>query len=95
MNVCNIPPPPPEGGIYMADDQYTFWYQEPNGTMHTFAGVNTFRNIGQDPTVYQCDPETSSASGYSDDGSGFFISVTNYTDAIVYAPDGTQVSPLV
>ena len=95
FNVCNMPPPPPEGGIYMADDQYTFWYQEPNGTMHTFAGVNTFRNIGQDPTDYPCDAETSSASGYSDDGSGFFISVTNYTDAIVYAPDGTQVSPLV
>jgi hypothetical protein len=92
VNVCQ---PAEEGAIYSADDQYSFGYTEPNGTTHFFSGVATYYNIGTDPVNYPCDVETPSASGYSDDGSGFFIKVSNYDQAIVYAADGTQVYPRI
>ena len=34
---------------------------------------------------------TPNSTAYASDGSGFFMSITNYTNAVVYAPDGTKI----
>lgn len=59
------------------------WYiwTAPDGTKRSFS-FETWCAPGS------CQPN---GSGYSTDGSGFFLSVTNYTNANVYAPDGTLV----
>jgi RHS repeat-associated protein len=73
---------------YIDDEGYThmFWESSGNGSVNTTVGPNCADNH----------PD----SGYAMDGSGYFIKVTNTvtgnitsTNAIVYAPDGTQVYP--
>jgi YD repeat-containing protein len=66
---------------------YENWiYTAPDGTVHSFPGVQT---EAQGDT---CSSAThASSQGWASDGSGFWMSVTNYLDATVYAPDGTQV----
>jgi len=64
---------------------YSPWiWTAPNGTQHSF-NISTSGPIY--PTVCP-GTGTPSASGYASDGTGFYISITNYTTATVYAPDG-------
>jgi len=66
--------------------RYSPWYYvAPDGTQHTFP-VTTLMPFYPG----HCgNSGTPTAAGYANDGSGFYISITNYTAAIVYAPDGT------
>lgn len=62
------------------------WYA-PDGTQHAFP-VST-----KEPLYPTNCPSggISTARGYASDGSGFYISINNYTNATVYAPDGTTI----
>jgi RHS repeat-associated protein len=68
--------------------QYTPWiWTAPDGTIHSFPAS----------TKQQLYPgicgglQNSTSNAYASDGTGFYMSITNYTSAIVYAPDGTAV----
>jgi hypothetical protein len=64
---------------------YTPWiYIGPDGTQHSFPVRTTGALFLECPRT-----EIPNASGYASDGSGYFISITDYTTATVYAPDGT------
>jgi RHS repeat-associated protein len=63
---------------YFIDDQ---------GTTHSFPGSLIKNKCLQDPGI-------SSWSGYASDGSGYFLSITNYVNAKIYAPNGEQSSAL-
>jgi RHS repeat-associated protein len=79
------------GGTYQT--QYTqFTWIESNGTAHTFP-VTTYTDLP--PQGNDCNSEVPNGSGYSTDSTGYFMQVTNYTQATIYAPDGTQVYPVV
>jgi len=68
--------------------KYTPWiYSGLDGTQNSFS-------VYTEQAYSQFCPGTGypSASGYATDGSGYYISITNYTNATVYAPDGTVVS---
>jgi len=80
---CDTPPP-----IQFRTAHTAFVWTAPDGTSHRFP-IFTMR----DTTI--CQEDVSSDSTYADDSSGYFMSVTNYTSATVYAPDGTQVFPTV
>ena len=83
------------------DDYYWATYSPwiwvaPDGTQHTFQD-SSGNPVKTEAPIYPgiCGSNGSgipSASGYAADGSGFFISITNYTDATVYAPDGTKIT---
>ena len=74
----------PSGDDYKWETFSPFIWTGPDGTAHSFA-VSTRENIdGGCPGT-----NTPNASGYASDGSGYYISITNFTSAIVYAPDGT------
>lgn len=69
-----------------------FYWKSPEGITHTWQNLYTNEEFG--PHI--CDDigtNISTTSGYADDGSGFFLIVTNYRDMTVYAPDGRQVYP--
>jgi hypothetical protein len=71
-------------------DYVNFTWTEPDGTTHTFYGIDTWRMASI------CGGGTSpSGDALADDASGYHMYVTNYTHATVYAPDGTQVFPTV
>src|SRR5713226_1601683 len=71
-----------------ANNYSNFTWTEPNGTIHYF-GIST-RSSGS----LNCKgPKPSSGNGFGSDSSGFHMFVTNWTDAVVYARDGTQVYP--
>lgn len=65
-----------------------FSWTAPDGHIIPFGTINTI-NYGE------CGTSISTASGVATDASGYHMSVTNYTAATVYAPDGTQVYPYV
>lgn len=67
-------------------------YQEPSGTFHRTA--NAFKLINKDPSCTG-PASTPNGSAYAVDNSGFKIVVTNYTSVTVYAPDGSQVFPVL
>lgn len=79
---------------YSTVTYYPWIYVAPDGTQHAFpASVTT---VGPNyPGICGAIGNTPSAAGYASDGSGFYISITNYTNATVYAPDGTvnQIAP--
>ncbi len=67
-----------------------FAWIAPDGTSHSF-NIQTQSVSG---TPKACGFRNTSAGASSAiDSSGLYMSVTNYTDATVYAPDGTQVYP--
>ena len=70
-----------------------FDWQEPNGTMHTWSNQNMYTAQMFVDQVSNCSPygNVPSTSGYADDGSGFFMVVSNYTQMTIYAPDGRQI----
>lgn len=64
-----------------------FVWTAPDGTIHQFP-------ITTKNDHYDCDGGSiSSRSAYANDSSGYYMSVTNYTSATVFAPDGSQVYP--
>lgn len=80
---CDTPPPLNNRTFHVA-----FVWSSPDGTSHRFPIFTQ-----HDTTI--CAEDTSSGSAMADDSSGYFMSVTGYTNATVYAPDGTQVFPTV
>jgi YD repeat-containing protein len=69
-----------------------YFYQEPNGTTHRLP--NTFKLINKYPS---CVGPASNPDGtaYAMDNSGYKFVVINYTHMTVYAPDGSQVFPVL
>jgi RHS repeat-associated protein len=66
----------------------------PEGTSHRF-GVRT-QQYYPTPCNHNNPPVgIPNAAGYTNDSSGYYISITNYGNATVYAPDGRQVYPNV
>ena len=82
-NPCDTPPP-----IKSRTQYTTFTWTAPDGTTHRFPIVTM-----KDLTI--CNEGVSTGSAMADDSSGYFMSVTNYTSATVFAPDGTEVYPTV
>ena len=71
-----------------------FTLEMPDGTSHTFDGIKTkqgFPTECNDGSQYNIP----SGSARADDSSGYYMVVTNFEDAVVYAPDGTEVYPVV
>ena len=69
-----------------------YFYQEPNGTKHRLP--NTFKLINK---YSSCVGPASNPDGtaYAMDNSGYKFVVINYTHMTVYAPDGSQVFPVL
>jgi RHS repeat-associated protein len=82
-SACDTPPPITTRTFH--DD---FVWTAPDGTSHRFP-IFTQR----DRTI--CAEDITSDTEMADDSSGYTMSVTNYTSATVFAPDGTQVFPTV
>jgi hypothetical protein len=82
-----------ESGWCRLDDDYaeeTFgnWtYIEPDGTQHAFGLVTDIPNYPQDCGGL----DNPSDNGFATDASGYYMTVSHYTYATVYAPDGTIV----
>jgi RHS repeat-associated protein len=68
---------------------YNFTWTAPDGHQVPFGAITFFDNNDG------CGPNAPSGNGLATDASGYHIYVTNYTSAVVYAPDGTQVFPFV
>jgi YD repeat-containing protein len=70
----------------------SFSWAGPDGANHIWQNLFTEQDFGSVicPDAFG---NTASTAGYADDGSGFYMIVTNYTNAVVFAPDGTQVYP--
>jgi len=72
-----------------------FSWVGPGGASHRWKSLFTLET---NPTGAQCDGGVSgdspTASGYADDGSGFYLTVGNYDQWVVYAPNGSQVYPV-
>lgn len=69
-----------------------YFYQEPNGTFHRLA--HDFKLINKDDSCPGL-PSTPDGTAYPIDGSGYKFVITNYTNMTVYAPDGSQVFPVL
>jgi RHS repeat-associated protein len=82
-SACDTPPPITTRTFH--DD---FVWTAPDGTSHRFPIFTQ-----QDRTI--CAEDFPSDTELADDSSGYTMSVTNYTSAKVFAPDGTQVFPTV
>jgi RHS repeat-associated protein len=82
-SACDTPPP-----IRTRTFHTSFVWTSPDGTSHRFP-IFTQR----DRTI--CAEDITSDTEMADDSSGYTMSVTNYTSATVFAPDGTQVFPTV
>lgn len=87
--------------VYAQDTDYFFQYQDPSGAWHMFSAM-TQQPYGSpyNPETSPCQgqnlpnpPNQATASGNATDGSGYSISVTDYTSAVVYDASGNQVYP--
>lgn len=67
---------------------YPFIWTAPDGTQHSFP-VRTQKALY--PTICP-GGDNPNGSAYASDGSGFYLSITNYTTPTIYAPDGTIMS---
>jgi RHS repeat-associated protein len=65
-----------------------FTWTAPDGHLVPFGGIQTNRGN-------TCMTASTSFDSIATDASGYHIYVTNYTSAVVYAPDGTQMFPNV
>jgi RHS repeat-associated protein len=66
-----------------------FNWTDASGTKRFFTGMT------KEPLDPLCGLDFPNGGGMATDASGFRISIANYTDATIYAPDGTQVYPTV
>lgn len=69
------------------NDYTSFTWTEPDGTEHMFP-IHTETTGGTG-----CGSDTPSDTQMAADATGYIMKVTNYTQATVIAPDGTQVFP--
>lgn len=91
--------PAGQGGIYVEVNcyynQYTAWtYIDSSGVHHPFGSASTQQFSYQDvyPDGWTCPNNSySSTSGSANDGSGYQLSVSNYTSAKITASNGLQV----
>jgi hypothetical protein len=77
--------------------QYTQWqWTDASGTVHTFPGVSTVQ-YGQpnNPHCLGTSPGVPTSSGIASDGSGYYLSVTNYTNATITDAQGHTYTPQV
>ena len=71
---------------------YSPWiWTAPDGTQHSFSASTTQPLYPSDG--YCTDTDVPSSTAYASDGSGFYISISDYRNATVYAPDGTALGP--
>jgi RHS repeat-associated protein len=70
-----------------------FAWQGPDGAVHTWQSLYTEQDFGTQ-TCPDAFGDTSATAGYADDGSGFYLLVTNYQNLTVWGPDGNQVYPI-
>lgn len=71
-----------------AGGSYNFYWTAPDGTIRYFPNVTT------SSASSGCGTTSSSSTGYANDSSGYYMSITNYSNiAAVIAPDGTQIYP--
>ncbi len=77
---------------YYWDTHYPWIWVAPDGTQHAFPASVTTKEPYYPNLCNTLGPGITSASGYATDGSGYYISITNYTNWVVYAPDGTQLT---
>jgi RHS repeat-associated protein len=69
-----------------------FSYQDPDGTSKSFA-LQTYN--APTMTTINCPVDKPNDSGYALDGSGYFMAVTNYSQAVVLDNHGKRVYPSV
>jgi RHS repeat-associated protein len=70
-------------------DTYSPWiWVAPDGTQHSFPASTTIPRY----PPFCPGTGTPSSTAYASDASGYYISISNYVDATVYAPDGTIIS---
>ena len=80
---------PPNYGIQGTYPSYgPFTYSDPSGASHIFYA---FTDNTSGCTLGPAPTDAPSAQAYANDGSGYFLSVTNYNQVHIYAPDGTLV----
>lgn len=75
-------------GWYPYTKHVGFNWTDPYGTTHNFPGTTI------EPGEY-CGIDEPTFTSMATDGSGYRMIVSNYTQAVVHAPDGTQVYPVV
>lgn len=81
----------------VVDHQFEFtpYYGFKNWSYITEDGHSIPFGIGTGGEGDTCGSPSPSNNGTSTDASGYHLYLTNWTDAVVYAPDGTQVYPQV
>lgn len=65
-----------------------FIWSTPDGTQHSFP-IATITALH--PSNCPISNDTPTGSAFASDGTGYYMSVSHYTQAVVYAPDGTIV----
>jgi YD repeat-containing protein len=89
---------PSSAGCLPYTVNWYFNWTDPQGTTHSFPGVQTLKYNYVPPN---CNPlttgvnQTANSSGYASDGSGYLATVTNYTDVVITDKEGNQFSPAV
>lgn len=75
--------------------QHANWqWADPRGTVHYFPGAYTIEYSQGGPANCQIVPTGQpTGGGYASDGSGYYLSITNYTTATVIDPRGTVYHP--
>jgi RHS repeat-associated protein len=81
QGACNLVP-------YRTDYAENWTWTAPDGTVKSFSGVTTDWPDQPNDCSGGNDPNS---QAWADDGSGFWMAVTGYWNAVVYAPDGTIV----
>lgn len=90
---CTYNPPPPAQQQQVGDgyQDTNFTWTDPSGVAHPFA-ISTSQTYS---TVCSSASSSPNAIGYATDSSGLKISITNYSAAVVYGRDGSQLYPTV
>jgi RHS repeat-associated protein len=70
-----------------------FSWTDPSGAVHQFPGYTQQPMSGVCIGGVNPPPNTPTLTGYAADGSGYYISVTNYTSVTIFDPNGNAVSP--
>jgi RHS repeat-associated protein len=81
VGACNLVP-------YRTDYAKNWTWTAPDGTVKSFSGVTTDWPDQPNDCTGGNNPNS---QAWADDGSGYWMAVTGYWNAVVYAPDGTIV----
>jgi len=81
---------------FVVYDWFEGWaWIAPDGTSRSFPTVKTKEYWGTSCNHYNPPVGIPNSAGYASDSSGYYMSITNYGDATVYASDGRKVYPTV